>query len=77
MEGLPGLGSGPLDIVIRTLVVYVAVRRSHGEGLTERVVSPDEHRLSDVPRFRRILVPMKLGVIGEEMAATAERLDIR
>ncbi len=28
----------------------------------------------DVPRFRRILVPMKLGVIGEEMAATAVKL---
>jgi uncharacterized membrane protein YcaP (DUF421 family) len=25
VEGLPGLGSSPLDIVIRTLVVYVAV----------------------------------------------------
>ena len=56
------------------LVVYVVVRRSHGEGLTERVVSPDEYRFSDVPRYRRILVPMKLGVIGEEMAATAVKL---
>ena len=56
------------------LVVYVAVRRSHGEGLTERVTSPDEQVFEDVPHFRRILVPLKLGIIGEEMAATAVKL---
>jgi APA family basic amino acid/polyamine antiporter len=56
------------------LVVYVIVRRSHGEGLTERVVAPDEQAFHDVPRFHRILVPMKLGIIGEEMAATAVKL---
>ena len=28
----------------------------------------------DVPQFRKILVPMKLGIIGEEMAATAIKL---
>jgi APA family basic amino acid/polyamine antiporter len=56
------------------LTVYVSVRRSHGEGLTERVTSPDEQVFEDVPHFRRILVPMKLGVIGEEMAATAIKL---
>jgi APA family basic amino acid/polyamine antiporter len=65
--------AGPAWLAIG-LVVYVAVRRSHGEGLTERVISPDEHRFDDVPHFRRILVPMKLGVIGEEMAATAVKL---
>jgi APA family basic amino acid/polyamine antiporter len=56
------------------LVVYVAVRRSHGEGLTERVVAPDEQHFEDVPHFGRILVPMKLGIIGEEMVATALKL---
>jgi basic amino acid/polyamine antiporter, APA family len=56
------------------LVVYVAVRRAHGEGLTERVVAPDEQHFTDVPHFQRILVPMKIGVIGEEMAATAVKL---
>jgi APA family basic amino acid/polyamine antiporter len=56
------------------LVVYVAVRRSHGEGLTERVISPDEQVFADVPHFRRILAPLKLGIIGEEMAATALKL---
>jgi APA family basic amino acid/polyamine antiporter len=56
------------------VVVYVAVRRAHGEGLTERVVSPDEQVFADTPHYRRILVPMKLGIIGEEMAATAIKL---
>ncbi len=56
------------------LVVYVVVRRSHGEGLTERVTAPDELRPADVPHFRSILVPMKLGIIGEEMVATAVKL---
>ena len=56
------------------LLVYVVVRRSHGEGLTERVVAPDEQHFADVPDFRCILVPMKLGIIGEEMVATAVKL---
>ena len=47
------------------LVVYVVVRRSYGEGLTTRVDAPDTQHF-DVPAFRRILVPMKLGIIGEE-----------
>jgi len=55
-------------------VVYISVRLSHGEGLTERVISPDEQVFEDVPHFRRILVPMKIGIIGEEMAATAIKL---
>jgi basic amino acid/polyamine antiporter, APA family len=56
------------------LVVFVAVRRSHGEGLMQKVVAPDEHPLDTAVTFRRILVPMKLGIIGEEMLATAIRL---
>jgi nucleotide-binding universal stress UspA family protein len=39
----------------------------------ERVVSTDEQRLPDTA-YRRILVPMKLGEIGEEMLATAVKL---
>ncbi len=65
--------AGPVWLAVG-LVVFVAVRRSHGEGLTQRVTAPDLQRFEDVPRFRRILVPMKLGVIGEEMAATAVKL---
>jgi nucleotide-binding universal stress UspA family protein len=64
---------GPIWLAIG-IVLFVAVRVSHGEGLTESVTAPDTVRFEDVPRFRRILVPMKLGVIGEEMAATAVKL---
>jgi basic amino acid/polyamine antiporter, APA family len=65
--------AGPVWLAIG-LVVFVVVRRSHGEGLTERVVAPDTVHFDDVPSFRRILVPMKLGLIGEEMVATAVKL---
>jgi APA family basic amino acid/polyamine antiporter len=56
------------------LVVYVVVRRGRGEGLRERVVSADEHRDLEEAQYSRILVPMKLGPIGEEMVATAVKL---
>jgi basic amino acid/polyamine antiporter, APA family len=56
------------------LVLYVIVRKSRGEGLRERVVSADEHRGLAEAEFSRILVPMKLGDIGEEMVATAVKL---
>jgi len=56
------------------LVVYIVVRRARGEGLLERVVSADEHRGLAEAEFSRILVPMKLGDIGEEMIATAVKL---
>jgi basic amino acid/polyamine antiporter, APA family len=51
------------------LVVFVAVRRSQRRGLLEHV-SPIEE-LPVGAEFKRILVPMKLGDIGEEMVATA------
>jgi APA family basic amino acid/polyamine antiporter len=63
---------GPAWLVIG-FVVYYVVRRAHGEGLTQRVIAPGE-QVIDVPHFRRILVPMKLGIIGEEMLATAVKL---
>jgi APA family basic amino acid/polyamine antiporter len=56
------------------LVIYVVVRRSRGEQLFERVVSADEHRGLAEAEFSKILVPMKLGEIGEEMIATAVKL---
>ena len=55
------------------IVVYLLVRRSRGEGLMEHVVSADEQVLPET-QFSRILVPMKLGEIGEEMVATAVKL---
>src|SRR5919204_609656 len=56
------------------LVLYVLVRRGRGEGLRERVVSADEHTGLPEAQYSRILVPMKLGPIGEEMVATAVKL---
>jgi nucleotide-binding universal stress UspA family protein len=40
----------------------------------ERVAAPDELPVEAGPAYRRILVPMKLGIIGEEMLATAVKL---
>src|SRR5436309_8573939 len=54
------------------LVVYGLVRRGRGEGLLEHVEAPSEH-LPET-EFSSILVPMKLGLIGEEMIATAVKL---
>ena len=65
--------AGPAWLAIG-LVIYVTVRKSRGEGLLERVVSADEHRGLAQAEFSRILVPMKLGEIGEEMIATAVNL---
>ena len=65
--------AGPVWLAVG-LAVYVVVRKSRGEGLRERVVSADEHRGLAEAEFSRILVPMKLGDIGEEMIATAVKL---
>jgi APA family basic amino acid/polyamine antiporter len=51
------------------LVVFVIVRRSQERGLLEHVEPIAE--LPPGADFGRILVPMKLGDIGEEMVATA------
>jgi APA family basic amino acid/polyamine antiporter len=55
------------------VVVYLLVRRSRGEGLLEHVKAADEQPVPQ-PEFAKILVPMKLGEIGEEMVATAVKL---
>ena len=55
------------------VVVYLLVRRTRGAGLLEHVVSADEQILPEA-EFSKILVPMKLGEIGEEMVATAVKL---
>jgi len=55
------------------LVVYIMVRRARGAGLFEHIVASDEQLLPQAS-FSKILVPMKLGPIGEEMVATAVRL---
>ena len=65
--------AGPAWLAVG-LVVFVAVRLRRGEGLMERVESPDEHPVEEPVDFHRILVPMKIGLIGEEMLATAVKL---
>ena len=56
------------------LVVYFVVRHSSGAGLLEHVAAADEQTLPGRRSSRQILVPMKLGEIGEEMVATAVKL---
>jgi basic amino acid/polyamine antiporter, APA family len=63
---------GPVWLLIG-LAVYLSVRRERGAGLLETVQSSDEQVLPEA-EFSRILVPMKLGEIGEEMVATAVKL---
>jgi basic amino acid/polyamine antiporter, APA family len=69
----PGARYGGPIWLIAGLVVYGLVRRERGEGMLERVEAPE---LQDLPEteFHSILVPMKLGLIGEEMIATAVKL---
>jgi basic amino acid/polyamine antiporter, APA family len=54
-------------------VVYLLVRRQRGTGLLEHVEPVEEEELPQA-EFSKILVPMKLGEIGEEMVATAVKL---
>ncbi|HST17473.1 MAG TPA: universal stress protein [Gaiellaceae bacterium] len=65
--------AGPLWLAVG-IAVFVTVRVSRGEGLLERVRAPDELPLVHALEVHRILVPMKLGIIGEEMLATAIKL---
>src|SRR5207237_9586881 len=60
--------AGPVWLAVG-LVVFVAVRRLHGEGLMERVTSDDERHVASAVHFRRILVPMKIGLLRGEMLA--------
>jgi APA family basic amino acid/polyamine antiporter len=63
---------GPLWM-LAGFTVYLLVRKGRGAGLLEHVVSADEQALPEL-RATSILVPMKLGEIGEEMLATAIKL---
>jgi APA family basic amino acid/polyamine antiporter len=69
----PGARYGGPAWVVAGLAVYVMVRRGRGAGLMEHLLSADEQVLPEA-KFTKILVPMKLGEIGEEMVATAVRL---
>src|SRR5262245_15155882 len=63
---------GPVWLLLG-VVVYLMERRRYGAGLLEHVVSADEQVLPEA-EYSRILVPMKLGEIGEEMVATAVKI---
>ena len=65
--------AGPLWL-LAGVIVFVVVRRAHGEGLMERVTADAERLIDSAVVFHRILVPMKIGIIGDEMLATAVRL---
>jgi len=64
--------AGPIWLAVG-VVVYLLVRRSRGEGLLEHVEPTAADELPQA-EFSKILVPMKLGEIGEEMIATAVKL---
>ncbi len=63
---------GPIWLAVGG-VVYLLVRRERGTGLLEHVEPVEEEELPQA-EFSKILVPMKLGEIGEEMVATAVKL---
>jgi APA family basic amino acid/polyamine antiporter len=63
--------AGPVWLALG-LVLYVLVRRSHDYGVLAEVAPIEQ--LPPGASFRRVLVPMKLGPIGEEMVATAVAL---
>jgi APA family basic amino acid/polyamine antiporter len=65
--------AGPVWLAAGT-VVYLVVRRRSGTGLLEPVAAPADRELPPEAAFSKILVPMKLGEIGEEMVATAVKL---
>jgi basic amino acid/polyamine antiporter, APA family len=66
--------AGPLWLTFGA-VLFVATRISRREGLLARVVpaEPDLHPALE-GAYERILVPMKIGLIGEEVLATAIKL---
>jgi APA family basic amino acid/polyamine antiporter len=63
--------AGPIWLALG-IGVYLVVRRSARQGLFEDIAPIEE--LPPGADFQRVLVPMKLGPIGEEMVATAVAL---
>jgi len=63
---------GPAWLLVG-VAVYLLVRRRSGTGLLEHVEATAGRDLPEAA-FSKILVPMKLGEIGEEMVATAVKL---
>ena len=66
--------AGPIWLVLG-IAVFVAVRRSERQPLTKRVAAAVPDLVpAEEGVYSRILVPMKLGLIGEEVLATAIKL---
>jgi len=65
--------AGPLWLLVG-LVVFVTSRWSAGQGLLKHVQAPADLMPDSEGAYERILVPLKLGPIGEEVLATAIRL---
>jgi APA family basic amino acid/polyamine antiporter len=63
---------GPIWLALG-VVVYLMVRRRRGTGLLEHVEPTTAEHLPQA-EFSKILVPVKIGEIGEEMVATAVKL---
>ena len=68
----PGARYGGPAWLVSGAVVYRLLRKGRGEGLLQHVQAPVESFPES--EFTSILVPMKLGAIGEEMIATAVKL---
>jgi basic amino acid/polyamine antiporter, APA family len=65
---------GPLWVLLGA-AVYVAVRRAGMESVLGSVVPAEPDLVPEAPaEHRRVLVPVKIGPIGEEVLATALRL---
>jgi APA family basic amino acid/polyamine antiporter len=66
--------AGPVWLVLG-IAVFVAVRKTERQPLMKRVAAPVPDLVPEVEGvYDRILVPLKIGPIGEEILATAIRL---
>ena len=66
--------AGPIWVVLG-FVVFATVRRSRGETMLERVQPAEPDLVPEVEGlYERILVPLKLGPIGDEILASALKL---
>jgi basic amino acid/polyamine antiporter, APA family len=66
--------AGPVWLLIGA-VIFVGTRMAHRQSVLERVLPPEPDLVPAVEGvYERLLVPMKLGPIGEEVLATAIKL---
>jgi nucleotide-binding universal stress UspA family protein len=66
--------AGPIWMLLGA-AIFIGVRRSRGEGLMEQIEAPEPDLVPALEGdYRRIVVPLKLGPIGDEVLATAIKL---